>query len=148
MATEAKLESLQSKQNLIVRVFHSQGVRHSLTHPPHHRTPRTLVRCSIPVSVLHQLVVGLVIKRAASQFLQLHRGSPCMKCTPHSESRQQLMRDYLLAEAWHTPHHNLQLVQFTVICWVDLTLPFPRLFHKQQQRIKKGTCFTYHMSSF
>lgn len=37
MATEANLHSLQSKQNLIVPVFHSYGgaaVRHTLTHPP------------------------------------------------------------------------------------------------------------------
>lgn len=60
-----------------------------------------------------------------------------MKCTPHSESRRQLMRDYLLAEARHTPHHNLQLVQFTVMCWVDLPLPFPRLLHKHHISVLK-----------
>ena len=65
-----------------------------------------------------------------------------MKCTPHSESRRQLMRDYLLAEAWHTPHHNLQLVQFTVMCWVDLPLPFPRLPHKHRTNVLK----IYHIA--
>lgn len=48
-----------------------------------------------------------------------------MKCTPHSESRRQLMKDYLLAEAWHTPHHNLQLVQFMVMCLSGHTTTFP-----------------------
>lgn len=47
------------------------------------------------------------------------------------------MRDYLLAEAWHTPHHNLQLVQFMVMCWVDLPLPFPRLLHKHHSNVLK-----------
>ena len=39
MATEAKLRSPQSKQNLIVPVFHSQGVRHSLARPRPRRLP-------------------------------------------------------------------------------------------------------------
>lgn len=69
-----------------------------------------------------------------------------MKCTPHSESRRQLMRDYLLAEAWHTPHHNLQLVQFTVMCWLDMPPPFPRLPHKHHTNIMKNVL--YHLFYF
>lgn len=103
--------SVQNKISLFVFTV-GVGVEGSQAFPP---PSHSLV--SYPIFWV--LLVVQVIKKAVSQFLQLHRGSPFMKLTPHSESRQQLMRDYLLAVAGHTPHHKLQLVQFTVICCLN-----------------------------
>lgn len=138
MATEAKLYSLQPKQNTIVHVFFTVkkrglGARHPLFRLPTQWGSHNLSLVYCPS--LQMLLVVQVIRKVASRFLQLHRGSPFLKCTPHSESRRQLMRDYLLPVAWHTPHHNLQLVQFMAICCSDLPLPFPRLHHKHHSNV-------------